>query len=183
MLYLISDLHLGHGNIIDYENRPFDTADEMDSSLIENWNSVISSSDTVFYGGDLTLARKSKSIQYFNQLNGDITFIYGNHDKLPTNEFIPEFNQQLSHTIRFTYDDFIFYYTHWPQNLPTIVSDKRCWKIHGHVHGADDYPFIDQENNRVNVSVEKLLYEPISIEEIVQYIREGDSLSVRPTET
>lgn len=179
MLYLISDLHLGHGNIIEYEKRPFNTASEMDSALIENWNAVVSESDTVFYGGDLTLARGSKPIEYFKKLNGDITFIYGNHDKLPKKEFIPELNQQLSHSIRFTYDDILFYYTHWPQNLPTVVSEKEVWMIHGHVHGTEDYPFIDQTNNRINVCVEKLSYRPISIESVITYIRDGQTLQNR----
>lgn len=180
MLYLLSDLHLGHGNIIEYEDRPFTSESEMDTALIANWNAVVQPDDTVLYGGDLTLARESKALEYLEQLNGEIHFIYGNHDKLPRNEVIPLLDKQLVHTIRFSYDGFVFYYTHWPQNLPTVVADERVWKIHGHVHGSEEYPFIDQENRRVNVSVEKVNYKPISIEEIIAYIRTGETYHSRP---
>ena len=37
----ISDLHLGHVNILGYDKRPFSTVDEMDEMLIANWNRCV----------------------------------------------------------------------------------------------------------------------------------------------
>ena len=34
----ISDLHLGHANVIKFDGRPFADVDEMDRMLIEMWN-------------------------------------------------------------------------------------------------------------------------------------------------
>lgn len=32
--YITSDLHFGHKNIIKYENRPFNSIDEMDKAIM-----------------------------------------------------------------------------------------------------------------------------------------------------
>ena len=41
MNFYISDLHFGHKNIINFDNRPYFTVREMEDALIANWNSVV----------------------------------------------------------------------------------------------------------------------------------------------
>ena len=36
--YLIADTHFGHARIMEYENRPFASVEDMDVKIIENWN-------------------------------------------------------------------------------------------------------------------------------------------------
>ena len=81
-IFFISDLHFQHKNILKYDNRPFSTVDEMDESLILNWNNKVQKNDIVFYIGDFAFCKPEKSKEIAHRLNGKIHFILGNHDNL-----------------------------------------------------------------------------------------------------
>lgn len=81
-IFLISDTHFDHGNIITHCKRPFRDWREMNEAMIANWNEVVDPNDEVYHLGDFTYGRKRRPIRYFvNRLNGKIHFIMGSHDK------------------------------------------------------------------------------------------------------
>lgn len=45
MNFYISDLHIGHENVIRFDNRPFANADEMNDTIFSNWNSSVTRGD------------------------------------------------------------------------------------------------------------------------------------------
>ena len=47
MIYFTADTHFDHANIIRFCNRPFATVDEMNDTLIANWNRKVHGNDTV----------------------------------------------------------------------------------------------------------------------------------------
>lgn len=73
---------LGHTNIIRYAHRPFANVDEMDATLIRNWNDRIGNNDDVYHLGDLMfrLSRK-RAEEVLGQLCGRIHLVRGNHDR------------------------------------------------------------------------------------------------------
>lgn len=78
--WFTSDWHLGHYNIIRYCNRPFKSADEMDKTILTNYNSVVRPGDIVFHLGDFCF--RSDPRKYFKQINPkQIHIIWGNHDR------------------------------------------------------------------------------------------------------
>jgi calcineurin-like phosphoesterase family protein len=167
--YIASDLHLGHDNIIEYCNRPFDTVEEMDESIIGYWNSLVNKSDSVLFLGDLTLAGEEIAIEYLDKLNGDITFIQGNHDRLKMRHDSVHVYDNLT----FTYMGHKFYVAHEPYNYSTDIPNQ--WLLHGHTHNneLEDYPFMDSGKQTINTSIELIGYYPLDFDWIVNKIEDG----------
>lgn len=78
-LWFTSDTHFKHSKILEFCNRPFNTIEEHDQTLINNWNSVIGPDDTVFHLGDFVFGGFPKWKEIRDQLNGHIILIVGNH--------------------------------------------------------------------------------------------------------
>ncbi len=80
MNFYTSDLHLGHANVINFDNRPFANVDEMDQCIITRWNERVSDDDTVYILGDVCHRNSKDSSWYLKQLRGHKILILGNHD-------------------------------------------------------------------------------------------------------
>lgn len=188
-VYLISDTHLNHSNIINYCDRPFKDVSDMNSTIINNWNKKVSTNDKVFFVGDLAMSRPSKAVEFYKNLKGNIIMVRGNHDlDLDINK--APFNILESFYIE--YQGYEFYISHYPRNYQdnTDRNDNReepdysnppnwfeGWNIHGHVHNndLDNFPFINQNNKTVNVGVDVLNFEPINLDYLIKIIETGNS--------
>ncbi|WP_226023701.1 metallophosphoesterase [Halomicrobium salinisoli] len=167
MDYLASDLHLDHGNIIDYCDRPFDSVEAMNAALVERWNDVVDPGDEVLFGGDLTISSDAADLLgWLEELDGEFAFLLGNHDGtvlegLDGVDFFEHY--------QFERDGRRFYAVHDPADAPGSVDG---WLLHGHHHNnwPDEFPFVDPEACRVNLSVELLGYRPLSMDDLVTYL-------------
>lgn len=80
--FFVADLHFGHGNILRYDNRPFDTVEQMDAAMIRNWNDTVQENDTVYVLGDISWHREKETLKILSQLKGHKVLIRGNHDRV-----------------------------------------------------------------------------------------------------
>lgn len=157
-VFLISDTHFGHTNIIKYCDRPFANVDEMDDALIKNWNNVVSPHDKVYHLGDVTLS--AKKLWIMEQLNGTKVLIRGNHDIFKLQAYTPYFKD-----VRATHELSGLLLSHIP------VHDSQKYRFKGNVHGH-----IHEKNLNdpwyYNISVEQIDYRPISLDAVIERYRD-----------
>ena len=165
-VFVVSDLHFDHENIIRFCNRPFRTAREMNRALVYNWNRTVGDGDRVYYLGDLTYGRGRRPIDFWlSKLNGEIRFIRGNHDTdIITNAEVVK-DRFL---IRYGGHDFLL--MHDPYRPPHYDG----WIIHGdkHNNSPEEYPHINIKNKTINVCAEFTGYTPMNLDEIVLKIKD-----------
>lgn len=189
-LYLLSDTHFGHTNIIEYCDRPFDSVREMNGYILSNWNEQVSYSDTVLFGGDLVYGRTDTHVEEVAEKTaGRLIVLEGNHDDI--NPTTVDFPVLRSYYFSYEYEgvEREFYYTHWPPTDRLDTDSKReppkwatppewfdGWYIHGHIHNndIDNYPFVNPREQYVNVGVELLEYTPIEIEQLIEILSLGE---------
>ena len=164
MRYIISDLHLGHKNIIKYCNRPFSSVEEMDNTIITNWNMTVRKDDEVYFLGDFCFGRPGQKVsrEYREKLNGKIHLILGNHDKYIDKSC---FESVQNYLILNENDKKILLY-HYPIHREDFVTHRKnipnydiCF--YGHVHNHDNQR---EDLTHRNMSIEKLNYVPLNFD-------------------
>ena len=61
-IWIWSDLHLRHANIIRHCSRPFENADEMDRSLMRAWYDHVDEDGIIVNGGDVAPLRQAQGL-------------------------------------------------------------------------------------------------------------------------
>ena len=166
-VFVVSDLHFDHENIIRFCNRPFRSVREMNRTLVDNWNRTVGDGDRVYYMGDLTYGRGRRPIDFWlSKLNGEIRFIRGNHDTdiITRAEVIKD-----RFLIRYRGHDFLLMHD------PYRPLHYDGWIIHGdkHNNSPEEYPHINNRNKTINVCAEFTGYTPMNLDEIVSKIENG----------
>lgn len=155
--FFIADMHFGHTNIIKYCNRPFNSTDEMDNIIIDNWNSTVKNNDVVWILGDISIYSRKRTSEILSKLNGIKKLIRGNHDN-----FTDEFYRSCGISFVSKYPVLLkkfFILSHAPID---IEDSSVVYNIYGHVHNNPD--FLTETNNSRCVSVERCDYRPIEID-------------------
>lgn len=80
-IFVSSDWHVGHSNVIQFDNRPFRDLDHMHRVLINNFNANVPENGVTYFLGDMGLCKAETIKSVVEQLNGTKILILGNHDK------------------------------------------------------------------------------------------------------
>lgn len=170
MIYFISDTHFNHKNIIKYCNRPFKNVDEMNETLVKNWNTLVKDEDSIYHLGDVTFGKRELSYKIFNQLKGKKYLVRGNHDKWSVG-FYERFGFTVLKYAPIRLDEYKLLLSHIP------VPDKQIpygfVNIHGHIHDKKLYECVEKYEpseysleKHINISCDITNFKPISLEEL-----------------
>lgn len=170
-IFLCSDHHLGHKNIIKFENtyRPFNTIEEMHEHLVQEHNKVVKKGDRVIFVGDV--AWNSESLEIVGRMNGQKILVFGNHDSLNYTTYGKYFYKLAG--VLYLERNVV---THIP--VHECQFDRFKYNIHGHLHSKnvtktvmymDGQIKIEKDERYKNVSIEQLPnLAPIAYEDLMK---------------
>lgn len=164
--WFTADTHFSHANIIRYAKRPFASVEEMNQSLINNWNECVKPEDQVFFLGDFGLGDVAHLHGICAQLNGHKIGIRGNHDRngswLQRVGFYVVFESAFLKIGRHTVE-----LIHIPSDQP-----PNHFQLHGHVHDKRPREVI---SNQLNLCVEVWDYKPASEKAILSLLDQASN--------
>lgn len=168
-VWVTSDCHFGHLNILKYcpETRPFETIEEHDQAIIDNWNSVVEDGDDVIVVGDFFMGPVDTIDRILPQLNGNITLIVGNHDSKKRIAKFEEHGVNVVEDKMFVeYNGVVFEFNHMPPTEKRMkwglgtADEKEFVYCYGHVHDCAPSGYAD---NAFHVGVDTNDLTPVSL--------------------
>ena len=173
--FFTSDTHFNHANIIKFCNRPFKDVEQMNETMIANWNRVVGMDNTVFHLGDFCLGGAAEWTKVLDRLNGRIFLIMGNHDlKNLRQGFIGRF-EHVAMQMHIMVGKQRIYLCHYPF-LCFEGGYKNVWQLFGHVHSRKSNMGIDAGRlqhlfpTQYDVGVDNNDFTPVSFEQVQKII-------------
>lgn len=163
-----SDTHFGQIRTLEYSKPPFKNIEEMNQTIIRNWNKIVNKNDLVYHLGDFG------DLNYIEKLNGNIILILGNYEiKYMKENFNNNFNEFKKYLISLGFKDVIkkgkiiklpnskekIYLTHKPTDCKETL-----FNLFGHIHNL-----CKVKKFGLNVGTDCFNYTPSTIEEVLFY--------------
>ncbi len=198
-IWMSSDFHFGHANIIRFCKRPYKDVIEMNEALVNNFNELVTKEDAVYLLGDLAMSFQNTA-KYIPRLNfKELHCIYGNHDDVSHLHKHGKKDQRFwkqkyldlgftsvqdKLTIQIEGKDVLLH--HFPYRasengdhnggytvryLDERQEDKGLTILHGHTHGR-----WVKKGNCVDVGVDAHNMKPVSIERIIEIINHNGDI-------
>lgn len=165
-IWFTADFHLGHKNIIRYCNRPFDTVEEMNRTILERVNSRVKANDTLYFLGDFCIGPKARAVELRREIRCKKIFaVPGNHDK-ETRKCTQEFSW-LGDLAEISVDGQRIVLCHYAMRVWNH-SSHGAWQLYGHSHGR--LPSVDTSLS-MDVGVDTHDFHPWHFDEIRDHMK------------
>ena len=192
-LYWTSDTHWNHKNIMQYCERPFSSVEEMNETMVRNWNSVVDSDAIVFHLGDFAFGTIAQWEEVRSRLNGTIHLILGNHD-FHTYTHYRERLEKMFESVTMQQVIEVGKHKIWMNHYPFLTfagiycEKNPSYQFFGHVHlksksrGADTSRLQYALPTQYDVGVDLNNFTPVAfdtIRERIQYQRDNNTNVMR----
>lgn len=164
MIYVTANTNFFDPNIIAQRNLPFKTVEQMNETIIYNWNKAVDKNDTVLHMGNFARCSASSIDSLIKKLHGNIILFPGLLDDKSILEkcsviLLPEEIHMD------TYDKTIIF-SHHP--MLEHLNSEIYISIHGHHY--TEYTFY---KNFINVSMDYWNFLPIPLPEILTFYKKN----------
>jgi len=171
-IFVTSDTHFNHNKDFIYGARGFQTVDEMNETIIANWNSIVTDEDTVYMLGDVLMEEDLQAgLRLVSRLKGNKYLAFGNHDTearikaFQTNHFFKEIN--LGFRIKYGKKTYIL--THYP-TVTANGEDTRTVNLFGHTHQNSN--FFENRPYMYHVGMDSHNCTPVLLDDVIKEIKE-----------
>ena len=141
-IWIWSDLHIGHANIIHYANRQVQNVEQMNELMCANAINLVGNDDWLIFGGDVAMKNQDVLSQWLKRCPGRKMLILGNHDLDRVDHWIdlgfegvsPVWVQPLrsSEVPLMSSTPETLWWTHYP--LAKHLISSAIVNVHGHIH-------------------------------------------------
>ena len=179
-IFVTSDLHFNHDREFVWKARGYNSVEEMNEDIIENFNSVVGKDDDVYILGDLCLGGGSPTTLAKNKiliesLNGRLHIIRGNHDtnsRVTMYALCKNIVDEVKWADMLNYKGYHFYLSHFPTLTGNLEKEslKQCTcNLFGHTHQTTnfhlDMPFM------YHVGVDSHSCYPVNLDDIIEEMK------------
>ena len=170
-IWFSADYHLGHTNILKYDQRPFKTIEDHDEAIISNHNAVVKPTDDFYFLGDFCF-NKNKGEEYIGRLMGNLHFISGNHDYSNTIKLYEKYGTYMGGLAEIKGYNRRIVLCHYRLEVWN-GSHRGSWCIHGHSHGA-----LHARPNTLDVGINTQIsnYSPVSIARVKNHMNRFNTI-------
>lgn len=192
-IFFTSDWHINHANSIKFDKRPFQSLDEMHSSLIINFNKQVPNNGITYFLGDMATGPTEIIREVISLLNGTKVVILGNHDKNMTAMYNCGFDVVLNSASLVIQGERVTL-SHCPlpglfrentfgmkgtinenwhgerKNSLYSVKNENQFHLHGHIHSPNGGKSLKVLGRQYDVGVPSSNYRPVHISTIESWI-------------
>jgi calcineurin-like phosphoesterase family protein len=164
-VWVWSDLHLFHANVIRYCQRPYEDVAEMNQALLDNCLTRVGPLDILVFGGDITMGDVSLTNDLLRKIPAYKINVLGNHD-LAKRKVLDLAVDEVAACLELDVAGVPVFVSHYPWSTSALRPSQL--NLHGHTHTSRLPLALGDGSRHINMSVEHTGFSPVVLKDLVE---------------